>query len=64
MKRRCGFFKNSWFRRFARREKITDKALKDAIARADKKAAKVLLVLSDEQIEKLIKNKGLTEVTL
>ncbi len=29
-------FKNAWFRRFARREKITDKTLKDAIARAEK----------------------------
>ena len=29
-------FKNAWFRRFARREKITGKALKDAIARAEK----------------------------
>jgi len=29
-------FKNAWFRRFARREKITDKALREAIARAEK----------------------------
>lgn len=28
--------KNTWFQRFARREKITDEALKDAIARAQK----------------------------
>jgi len=29
-------FKNTWFQRFARREKITDEVLKDAIARAEK----------------------------
>ena len=29
-------FKNAWFRRFARQEKITDSILFDAIARADK----------------------------
>ncbi len=117
-------FKNAWFRRFARREKITDKDLREAVARAEKgtidadlggnvikqriarpgqgksggyrtiivfkkgdkaffvygfakserenidqgeidalkKAAKELLVLSDEQIQKLIENEGLTEV--
>ncbi len=29
-------FKNTWFQRFARREKITDSILKDAIDRAEK----------------------------
>jgi len=29
-------FKNTWFQRFARKEKITDEVLKDAIARAEK----------------------------
>jgi len=29
-------FKNSWFRRLARRQKITDKALREAVARAEK----------------------------
>lgn len=29
-------FKNIWFRRFARRERIADKTLRDAIARAEK----------------------------
>ena len=29
-------FKNTWFQRFARREKITDEVLRDAIARAEK----------------------------
>ena len=29
-------FKNAWFARFARREKIRDAALKDAVARAEK----------------------------
>ena len=29
-------FKNIWFRRFARRERMTDKTLRDAIARAEK----------------------------
>ena len=29
-------FKNTWFQRFARREKITNEALKDAISRAQK----------------------------
>jgi hypothetical protein len=29
-------FKNAWFGRFARREKIKDAALKDAVARAEK----------------------------
>jgi hypothetical protein len=29
-------FKNAWFGRFARREKITDAVLKDAIARAER----------------------------
>ena len=29
-------FKNAWFRRFARREKITDNILKEALARAEK----------------------------
>jgi hypothetical protein len=28
-------FKNAWFRRFARRERITDRTLKEAIARAE-----------------------------
>ena len=28
-------FKNAWFERFARREKITDKVLKNAISRAE-----------------------------
>jgi len=31
-------FKNSWFRRLARRQKITDKALREAVARAEKGA--------------------------
>ena len=117
-------FKNAWFRRLARRQKITDKVLREAMARAGKgtidadlgghvikqriarpgqgksggyrtiiifkkddkaffvygfakserenidqketdafkKAAKILLALSDEQIQKLIENGGLTEV--
>lgn len=117
-------FKNVWFARFARREKITDKALKEAVSRAEKgtidadlggnvlkqriprpgqgksggyrtllifkkedkaffvygfaksnrenidkaemdtfkKAAKELLALSDEEIQKLVENGGLTEV--
>jgi hypothetical protein len=117
-------FKNAWFRRLARRQKITDKALREAVARAEKgnidadlgghvikqriarpgqgksggyrtiiifkkddkaffvygfakserenidqketdtfkKAAKQLLALSDEQIQKLIENGGLTEI--
>lgn len=117
-------FKNAWFLRFSRREKITDNALRQAIARAEKgtvdadlgghvikqriarpgqgksggyrtiiilknadkaffvygfakseresidkgeteafkKAAKELLALSDEHIQKLIENGGLTEV--
>jgi len=117
-------FKNAWFRRLARRQKITDKALREAVTRAEKgninadlgghvikqriarpgqgksggyrtivifkkddkaifvygfakserenidkketdtfkKAAKQLLALSDEQIQKLIENGGLTEV--
>ena len=116
--------KNAWFRRFARRERITDESLIEAITRAEKgtidadlggnvikqriarpgqgksggyrtiivfkkgdkaffvygfakseqenidqveteafkKAAKELLALSDEQIQKLIENGGLTEV--
>ena len=116
--------KNAWFRRFARRERITDESLIEAITRAEKgtidadlgrnvikqriarpgqgksggyrtiivfkkvdkaffvygfakseqenidqveteafkKAAKELLSLSDEQIQKLIENGGLTEV--
>lgn len=29
-------FKNAWFRRLARRQKITDKALREAVARAEK----------------------------
>ena len=29
-------FKNTWFQRFARKEKITDEVLKDAIVRAEK----------------------------
>jgi len=29
-------FKNAWFRRLARRQKITDKALREAVARANK----------------------------
>ncbi len=29
-------FKNTWFQRFARREKIADETLRDAIARAEK----------------------------
>ena len=29
-------FKNTWFQRFARREKITDEVLRNAIARAKK----------------------------
>lgn len=29
-------FKNAWFQRFAKREKITDTTLRDAIARAEK----------------------------
>ena len=29
-------FKNTWFQRFSRREKITDEVLKGAIARAEK----------------------------
>lgn len=29
-------FKNAWFRRFARRERMPDRALRDAIARAEK----------------------------
>ncbi len=29
-------FKNTWFHRFARREKITDKSLQEAVDRADK----------------------------
>ncbi len=29
-------FKNAWFRRFAKRENISDKALQEAIARADR----------------------------
>ena len=29
-------FKNIWFRRFARRERMTDKTLRDAVARAEK----------------------------
>ncbi|MCH8311413.1 MAG: type II toxin-antitoxin system RelE/ParE family toxin [Nitrospinae bacterium] len=117
-------FKNAWFRRLARRQKISDKALGEAVARAGKglidadlggnvikqriarpgqgksggyrtilifknrdkaffvygfakserknidqretdmfkKAAKKLLALSDEQIQSLIENGGLTEV--
>jgi len=117
-------FKNAWFKRFARRKKISDQTLKEAIARitedavdADlggnvikqrisragkgrsggyrtiiifrhgekpffvygfaksekenldkdeiaifKKSAKSLLDLSDEQIQNLIENEGLTEV--
>ncbi len=117
-------FKNVWFRRFAKREKISDKALQKAIARANegmfdanlgghvikqriaragqgkssgyrtiiifrkedkaffvygfaknaqdniskselnafKQAAKELLALSDEQIERLLANKSLIEV--
>ena len=119
-------FKNAWFRRFAKREKISDKTLKQAIIRADdglidadlgghvikqriaragqgksggfrtiiifkkgkqaffvygfaknvqaniskqelrafKQAAKELLALSDKQIERLLKNKALTEIDL
>ena len=117
-------FKNAWFRRLARRQKITDKALREAVAKAEKgaidanlgghvikqrlarpgqgksggyrtilifkkgdkaffvygfgksdrenidqretdmfkKAGKKLLALSDEQIQSLIENGGLTEV--
>lgn len=117
-------FENAWFRRFARRERISDKALKDAVANAEKgmidadlggdvikqriarpgqgksggyrtiivfkkgdraffvygyaknelgnidqgetdafkRAAKELLALSDEQIQRLIENGALTEV--
>jgi len=117
-------FKNVWFRRFAKREKISDKTLQKAIARANKgafdanlgghvikqriaragqgkssgyrtiiifkkedkaffvygfaknaqdniskselnafkQAAKELLALSDEQIERLLANKSLIEV--
>ncbi|MFQ5561470.1 MAG: type II toxin-antitoxin system RelE/ParE family toxin [Nitrospinota bacterium] len=117
-------FKNAWFKRFARRKKISDKTLKEAIARVEegavdadlggnvlkqriarpgqgksggyrtiivfkqgdkaffvygfakserenidkdeiaifKKSAKALLALSDEQIQKLIENEGLTEI--
>jgi hypothetical protein len=29
-------FKNAWFRRFARRERISDKTLRDAVANAEK----------------------------
>ena len=29
-------FKNAWFRRFARRERITDKSLREAVARVEK----------------------------
>ncbi len=29
-------FENAWFRRFARRERISDKTLKDAVANAEK----------------------------
>lgn len=117
-------FKNAWFKRFARRKKISDKTLKDAIARLEegtvdadlggsvmkqriarsgqgksggyrtiiifkqgdkaffvygfakserenidkdeiavfKKSATVLLALSNEQINELIQNEGLTEI--
>lgn len=117
-------FENAWFRRFARRERIPDKALRDAVANAEKgmidadlggnvikqriarpgqgksggyrtiivfkkgdraffvygyakselanidqgetdafkRAAKELLALSDEQIQRLIENGALTEV--
>ena len=117
-------FENAWFRRFARRERISDKTLRDAIANAEKgmidadlggnvikqriarpgqgksggyrtiivfrkgdraffvygyakneldnidqgetdafkRAAKELLALSDEQIQRLIENGALTEV--
>jgi len=117
-------FENAWFRRFARRERITDQTLRDAIANAEKgmidadlggnvikqriarpgqgksggyrtiivfkkgdraffvygyaknelsnidqgetdafkRAAKELLALSDEQIQRLIENGALTEV--
>lgn len=118
-------FKNAWFRRFARRERMTDKTLRDAVAHAEngmidadlggnvikqrisrpgqgksggyrtvivfrkgdraffvygyakseldnidqgetdafKRAAQALLALSDEQIQALIDNGALTEVT-
>jgi hypothetical protein len=117
-------FKNAWFRRFSRREGLTDKALREAVASAEKgtvdadlggnvikqriarpgqgksggyrtiiifrrgdkaffvygyakserdnldqgetdafkKAAKELLALSDEQIQKLIESGALTEI--
>jgi hypothetical protein len=31
-------FKNTWFRRFARRERITDESLREAVAGAEKGA--------------------------
>ncbi|MGB0385040.1 MAG: type II toxin-antitoxin system RelE/ParE family toxin [Ardenticatenaceae bacterium] len=119
-------FKNAWFRRFAKREKISEKRLQQAVLRANdglidadlgghvikqriartgqgksggfrtiiilkkedkaffvygfaknvqsniskqelrafKQAAKELLALSDKQIERLLKNKALTEIDL
>ena len=67
-------FKNTWFHRFARREKISDETLLEAIEKAEKgiidkseieafkKLAKELLTLSDKHIQELVDNGGLTEI--
>ena len=36
MVKKLRIFKNAWFRRLARRQKITDKALREAVAQAEK----------------------------
>ncbi|WKL27481.1 type II toxin-antitoxin system RelE/ParE family toxin [Sinorhizobium meliloti] len=33
---RCGFFKNAWFERFTRKQRIADAALIDAVRRAER----------------------------